>query len=94
MNNLALVVWAIASADGDFSRAIGDVVAAGWDTDCNGATVGGLYGIAGKEIPEHWSAPWQGRVAFSIAGIDEISLDELVERTVAVASQLESHYVH
>lgn len=98
LNNLALVVWAITSADGDFSRAIGDVVAAGWDTDCNGATVGGLYGIAGKAIPEHWSTPWQGRVAFSMAGIDEISLDELVDRTVAVAdrvaNQPEPHNVH
>ena len=98
LNNLALVVWAIASAQGDFSRAIGDVVAAGWDTDCNGATVGGLYGIAGKEIPAHWSAPWRGRVAFSMAGIDEIALDELVDRTVAVANQVanqkEPHNVH
>ena len=94
LNNLALVVWAIASADGDFSRAVGDVVAAGWDTDCNGATVGGLCGIAGADIPEHWSAPWQERVAFSIAGIDEIPLTELVDRTVAVANHLEPHYVH
>lgn len=95
LNNLALVVWAIKSADGDFSRAIGDVVAAGWDTDCNGATVGGLYGIAGAEIPEHWSAPWQGRVAFSMAGASEIPLNELVERTVAVANSLEQeHHVH
>ncbi|MDJ0916821.1 MAG: ADP-ribosylglycohydrolase family protein [Woeseiaceae bacterium] len=95
LNNLALVVWAITSADGDFSRAVGDVVAAGWDTDCNGATVGGLYGIAGVDIPEHWSAPWQGRVAFSMAGTSEIPLTELVERTVTVANSLEhEHNVH
>ena len=95
LNNLALVVWALKSADGDFSRAIGDVVAAGWDTDCNGATVGGLCGISGIDIPAHWSTPWQGRVAFSIAGTDEVPLNELVDRTVAVATNLEhAPYVH
>ena len=35
LNNLALVVWALCSADGDFGAAIGNAVAAGWDTDCN-----------------------------------------------------------
>jgi ADP-ribosylglycohydrolase len=34
LNNLALVVWALLSARDDFSAAICDVVAAGWDTDC------------------------------------------------------------
>ena len=33
------------AANGDFSAAIGNAVAAGWDTDCNGATVGGLAGL-------------------------------------------------
>ena len=48
LNNLALVVWALLSAEDDFSAAIGEAVAAGWDTDCNGATVGGLFGLTGK----------------------------------------------
>ena len=46
LNNLALVVWALLSHEGDYSAAIGEVVAAGWDTDCNGATVGGLWGLS------------------------------------------------
>lgn len=88
LNNLALVVWALCSADGDFGRAIGDVVSAGWDTDCNGATVGGLCGLAGFDIPAHWSAPWNGRIAFTLAGVDEIDLDEIVSRTVKVARRI------
>jgi hypothetical protein len=55
LNNLALVIWALCSANGDFGAAIGDAVAAGWDTDCNGATVGGLFGLSGALIPEAWS---------------------------------------
>ena len=88
LNNLALVVWALYSHLEDFTAAIGDVVAAGLDTDCNGATVGALWGLQGDAIPAHWTAPWQGRVAFSLAGYDEVSLDQLVERTVRVAGEI------
>ena len=88
LNNLALVMWALSSAKGDFSKAIGDAVAAGWDTDCNGATVGGLFGLTGGPIPDTWTAPWNGRVGVSLAGIGELSLDELVARTVAVADKI------
>jgi hypothetical protein len=83
-----LVVWALFSAEDDFSAAIGEAVAAGWDTDCNGATVGGLFGLTGHAIPDHWTAPWNGRVGVSLAGQSELSLDELVTRTVAVADRI------
>ena len=85
VNNLALVVWALLSAGDDFGRAIGDAVAAGWDTDCNGATVGGLFGLTGRAIPDAWTKPWAGRVGLSLAGHSELPLDDLVDRTVAVA---------
>jgi len=88
VNNLALVVWALLSGEDDFSQAIGDSVAAGWDTDCNGATVGALWGVTGKPIPAHWTDPWQGRVAVLLAGVGELSLDDLVDRTVALARRL------
>jgi len=88
LNNLALVVWALLSHADDYSGAIGDAVAAGWDTDCNGATIGGLWGLTGDRIPEHWTAPWHGRVSVTLAGVGELDLDDLVARTVAVAGQL------
>jgi ADP-ribosylglycohydrolase len=88
LNNLALVVWSLLSGAGDFSAAIGDAVAAGWDTDCNGATVGALWGLSGDSIPRHWTEPWQGRVATSLAGIGELALADLVDRTVSVAESL------
>jgi ADP-ribosylglycohydrolase len=88
VNNLALVVWALLSWPCDFGSAIGEVVAAGLDTDCNGATVGGLWGLRGGPIPEQWSAPWQGRVAVTLAGIGELALEDLVDRTAAVAERI------
>ena len=88
VNNLALVVWALCAARGDFSSAIGNAVAAGWDTDCNGATVGGLAGLMGYDIPRHWTDPWQGRVMSGLAGDGELHLDDLVDRSLAVASRI------
>ena len=88
LNNLAIVVWALYSHLDDFSAAIGDAVAAGLDTDCNGATVGGLWGLQGAAIPGHWLTPWQGRVAFSLAGYDELPVETLVARTLALTRRL------
>ena len=90
LNNLALVVWAICSARDDFGAAIGNTVAAGWDTDSNGATVGGLCGLMGATVPDNWTRPWAGRVGLSLAGHSELRIDELVERTVAVARNIEN----
>jgi ADP-ribosylglycohydrolase len=88
LNNLAVVVWAILSHSDDYSAAVGEAVAAGWDTDCNGATVGGLWGLTGRPVPEHWTAPWGGRVSVTLAGVGELDLNDLVARTVAMAHQI------
>ncbi len=87
LNNLALVMWALCSAKDDFGAAIGNAVAAGWDTDCNGATVGGLFGLTGATIPDSWTRPWQGRIGIGLAGIAELELDDVTARTVAVAQK-------
>ena len=84
VNNLALVAWGLARGAEDFSIAVGDTVAAGWDTDCNGATVGGLWGLAGGEIPKEWTAPWGGRVQTSLSGLGEVQLSDLVSRTSGI----------
>jgi len=88
VNNLAVVVWALCAAGDDFGAAVGEAVTAGWDTDCNGATVGGLFGLMGRVIPEEWTRPWAGRVGVGLAGHAEFDLVDLVDRTVAVADRL------
>jgi len=88
VNNLAVVIWALYANLDNFGNAIGSAVAAGLDTDCNGATVGGLWGISGRTVPDNWTAPWNGQVAVSLAGLSELSLDSLVARTLSVVEQL------
>lgn len=84
VNNLALVIWGLVAGADDFGAAIGDTVAAGLDTDCNGATVGALWGLSGRPIPDAWTAPWAGRVETTLAGVGELAIDDLVRRTVAL----------
>ena len=87
INNTALVAAALYAFDDDFSGAISAVVQGGWDTDTNGAAVGSIVGAAvgAAGIEERWSAPLGGRFTSSLPGFDGITLDELVERTIAVA---------
>ncbi len=87
LNNLAIVVWAFLSFQDSFDEAIGEAVAAGWDTDCNGATVGGLVGLDLGEVPEKWTKPWQGKVSTAISGLGELKLEDLVDRTNALVSK-------
>lgn len=88
LNNLGIVAWSLSTSRGDFSAAIGNAVMAGWDTDCNAATVGGLMGLSGAAIPDHWTRPWNGRIASMLAGVGEVTLDEAAQRTLAVAEKL------
>ncbi len=87
INNTALVAAALYAFDGDFSGGIGAVVQGGWDTDTNGAAVGSILGatVGSEGIDERWAEPLHGRFASSLPGFDGITLDELVERTLAVA---------
>ena len=83
INNTALVAASLCRFDGDFSGAIGGVVQGGWDTDTNGAAVGSIMGALAP-VDERWSAPLRGRFASSLPGFDDVALDALVERTLAL----------
>jgi hypothetical protein len=88
LNNLAVVVWALHTFRGDFTAAICNAVMAGWDTDCNGATVGGLMGLAGAPVDEQWTRPWHGRIGTNLAGVGETTIEDVIARTLAVAERL------
>ncbi len=85
INNAALVVAALLFGEGDFERSICYSVMGGWDTDCNGATVGSILGVmlGAKALPEKWIAPLNNRIRTSLQGFDNSSFDELAERTLA-----------
>ena len=89
LNNAAVVALALAASGHDFSRAITAAVSAGWDTDSNGATVGGLVGAltGASALPVRWTRPLKGRIASSLRGFDGATFDGLASRTLALVAR-------
>lgn len=88
LNNAALTTLALASSGGDFQSGICTVVAGGWDTDSNGATVGSVLGtlLGARALPERWIAPLKDRLSTSLPGMNALRFSDLAARTLAVST--------
>lgn len=84
--NCMLVTVGILYHADDYSAAIRSTVLSGFDTDCNGATVGsvvGLHqGIGG--IDRRWLDPVKPTVSSGVHGYEFMTVDEAVRRTRAI----------
>lgn len=82
-NNAAVCVAALLMGEGDFVKSVSIAVGAGWDTDCNGATVGSVVGaMHGKDcIPEYLSEPMNDTLYSSIPDFHPIKISECAERS-------------
>jgi len=91
INNAAMVAAALVYGEGDFEQSICLAVMGGWDTDCNGATVGSVMGAAlgARRLPQRWITPMVDRVRSSLKGFDNSSFGDLTDRTLAVLRRLE-----
>ena len=87
INNAAVVTAALLWGEGDFTRTIGLAVQGGWDTDCNGATAGSIFGAmhGAQALPDHWVQPLNNRIRSSLSGFDNSQISDLATRTVALA---------
>ncbi|WP_328934375.1 MULTISPECIES: ADP-ribosylglycohydrolase family protein [unclassified Streptomyces] len=80
--NTALITAALTHADGDFTGSICRAVSGGWDTDSNGATVGGIAALASDTaLPDRWTAPLKNRLATSVGDFNGIGFDTLARLT-------------
>jgi hypothetical protein len=86
INNAALVAASLVYARGDFETAIATAVLGGWDTDCNGATVGSIMGAAlgAAALPRQWIDPLHDTLYAEIPGFHPIAISECAARTRAV----------
>ena len=68
----------------DYGRSVCMSVQPGFDTDCNGATVGSVVGmmVGAKDIPAQWAEPLNGRLETSVFGVGAIEIKELVRLTM------------
>jgi len=90
-NNAALCVASLIFARGDFEKAITTAVLGGWDTDCNGATVGSIMGamLGAAQIPEKWTKPLNDTLYSEIIGFHPIAISECAERSFKVYKKLQ-----
>ena len=82
----ATLLWADEHA---FSDAVGHAVAAGFDTDCNAATVGSALGLARGEtaIPDRLARPIRKEIRTALADWPRWTVGELVDETIAVGEE-------
>ena len=84
VSNARIVTAALLYGEGDFGRSVGLAVQEGFDTDCNGATVGSVIGImkGSEAIGECWKKPINGRLKTDIFGCETVTVEELVSKTL------------
>ncbi len=82
-NNAAVCVAALVFGKGEFVKSVSVAVGAGWDTDCNGATVGSVVGAMNGEkgIPEYLKTPLNDTLYSSIPDFHPVKISECAKRT-------------
>ena len=86
-SNAQVVAIALLYGGDDFGLAISCAVTPGFDTDCNGATVGSIWGVRhGVEaLPSLWTRPIHNRLRTGVAGYHDVAIDKLAEEMVDIA---------
>ncbi|MBK7893784.1 MAG: ADP-ribosylglycohydrolase family protein [Anaerolineaceae bacterium] len=80
--NACLVALGLLYGADDFSAGVGTAVACGWDTDCNGATVGSILGVmlGADKIPVHWTAPLHDEIESYLPGQNGRAISHLARQ--------------
>lgn len=89
ISNAMIVATGLLWGELDFGRSVCLAVGAGFDTDCNGATVGSILGVVlgAGQLPPEWVKPLNGKLTTGVVGYPEVHLGELVEATLKVISR-------
>ncbi len=84
LSNAMIVAAALLYGNGDFGKSICMAVEVGFDTDCNGATVGSILGVAkGIDcIDDAWKNPINDTLHTSIFGVDTVKISDRVKQTL------------
>lgn len=84
ISNAEIVVASLLYGNLDYGKSICLAVEAGFDTDCNGATVGSIIGmIHGIDgIPEVWHRPIKDQLDTSIFGVGKVNIMDMVDLTI------------
>ncbi|MGO4538385.1 ADP-ribosylglycohydrolase family protein [Paenibacillus sp. 2TAB19] len=93
ISNAMVVTVALLYGEGELESTIGKAVAAGFDTDCNGATAGSVIGMrnGASRLPEKWIEPLRDQIRSGVDGFGIVPISKLAERTVAVIRANEAY---
>ena len=82
--NALIVVASLLYGGGDYGKSICMAVQTGFDTDCNGATVGSILGMANglQSIPSKFSDPVNDTLYTGIFGFAKVKISERVDMTM------------
>lgn len=85
ISNAMIVVAALLYGKGNFGASICMAVETGFDTDCNGATVGSILGMRNSVtgIEKQWLNPIQDCLHTSIFGVGTVSIQACAEKTLS-----------
>lgn len=84
ISNAMIVVASLLYGGGDYAKSICRAVQTCFDTDCNGATVGSILGMANgvDSIPEYWTKPINNILHTSIFGVGTVKITDMVDKTI------------
>ncbi len=84
ISNAMVVAASLLYGGGDYSKSICMSVETGFDTDCNGATVGSILGMANgiESIPEYWTKSINDTLHTSIFGVGTVKISDRVKMTL------------
>ena len=87
ISNAEVVCIALLWGESDFTKTIARAVMAGFDTDCNGATVGSLWGMMHgvRGIPPVWTKPIEDQFQTTVAGYHNYSISRMADEMVELA---------
>lgn len=82
--NAMIVAASLLYGEGNYGKSVCMAVETGFDTDCNGATVGSVFGMMhGKNsIPESFSQPLNDTLHTTLFGVGTLKISDCAERTL------------
>lgn len=84
LSNAEIVTASLLYGNGDYSKSICRAVQTGFDTDCNGATVGSVIGMMKgiSAVGREWTDPINGRLSTQIFGVGTVDIEDRINLTL------------
>ena len=85
ISNAMIVAACLLYGEKDYSKSICMAVETGFDTDCNGATVGSILGMrdSAATVGEEWTVPIHGKLDTTIFGVGTVELADMAKTTMS-----------